>query len=369
MRLRWIKIIYAKEILETLRDRRTLFILIALPILLYPILFLLMGTVIESHIENIVKKRVTLEIWGEPPEGLLSSFNENKNEKFEVTTIPESPADTDVCLRAREKLLEKKIEAVMLIGSDITCEPQKEGPGYEIADHGPMGNFIVLYDGANDYSSSGATYVSNVLEKFTKNIVRQNLQQAGLDPDLEQPFFIKRSNLAGEQRMGGHYAGGILPMLLILMVVLGAFYPAIDLSAGEKERGTLETLITAPVHPAEIVAGKYLAVVTISLIASGMNLLSMGLTINRMADQFTDGKFVLSIGGAAMVLVMLVPTVFFFSALMLAIASLARDYKEAQTYLTPTYIIILLPAMIGGMPGIELNWATAFAPEIGRAHV
>ena len=369
-------VVFKKELLETLRDRRTLFVMVLLPILLYPLIFLALGAIMESHLAELSTRPVRVAVWGSLPDEIddahlaeaLQGTPDAPIERVEWVP-PEGMPDPDgieACDRAAAGLLSESVDVVLVMGRDVPCRPD----GRPVADVAAFGRVDVMFDGAHSISQSGARRVADAIGGMADAVLRDVLSAASMDRNLAEPFRIDRTNLASEQRMGGHFAGTILPLVLVLMVIMGAFYPAIDLTAGEKERGTLESLISSPVRPSEIVAGKYLTVVTISMIAATVNLASMGLTLNRMtAGLAVGGTFALTFGGALTILLLLLPTALFFSALMLAMATLARDFKEAQNYLTPAFMVCIVPAALAGLPGVELNTFTALAPGINIALV
>ena len=388
MNLGRVGVIYLKELIETLRDKRTLFVMVLLPILLYPLIFIGLTAVMESHLAQISGKAARVAIWAGSDnapmfERVAQFLGDTPDDRIEVLDLVEiDGGDTrrTRCDAAAAALVDELAEVIVLVDGDAPCTESEAAPPADQADRaavvgmqvtaswrggGALGRVDVLYDGANDLSRAGAGRVEIALETLSRTVLSEHLTRAGLDPALVAPLAISRSNVASDERMGGHFASRILPMLLVLMVILGAFYPAIDLTAGEKERGTLESLISAPVRPVEIAAGKYMAVVSISMIAATVNLASMGLTLNRMTAQLPFGGAVaLTLDGAVTVLVLLLPTALLFSALLLAIASLARDFKEAQNFLTPVLMICIVPAALAGLPGIELNLMTAFAPGV-----
>ena len=156
-------------------------------------------------------------------------------------------------------------------------------------------------------------------------------------------------------------------------MVTGAFYPAIDLTAGEKERKTIQTLLTSPVRPLEVVCGKYLTVLTIALISGGINILSILLIVGQnvmMAEGDSSMSFGLeeiSAVDVAVLCFLVVVLGLMFSALLMSIASLAESPKEAQNYLSPVYLLCLLPVIIAQLPGIELTHSTAFIPVLNLA--
>jgi sodium transport system permease protein len=170
--------------------------------------------------------------------------------------------------------------------------------------------------------------------------------------------------------MGGYTLGRVLPLLLVMMTVLGAFYPAIDLAAGEKERGTLETLLTAPVPPSAIVAGKFATVALMGVIAAGLNLGSMLLTFQTGVLQVTQViglEVSLSLRSVVVVFLTLVPLAVLFSAVFLGIAVRSASFKEAQNALTPIYMLALFPAMLPVFPGIDFGPLFALTPVAGVA--
>jgi ABC-type Na+ efflux pump permease subunit len=150
---------------------------------------------------------------------------------------------------------------------------------------------------------------------------------------------------------------------------MGAIYPALDTTAGEKERGTLETLLVAPVRPLEVMLAKYLTVALVSTLASLMNLAAMGVTfmVGLQLGGPTPIRLELGAGQLATLLACLVPCAFMVSGLCLVVASLARNFKEGQALLTPVMLVATLPGILALMPGIELNAGTALLPLLNVA--
>jgi sodium transport system permease protein len=195
---------------------------------------------------------------------------------------------------------------------------------------------------------------------------------------------MRRRNVAPPEKVGGNLVGGFVPYLIIALCFTGAMYPAIDVTAGEKERGTMETLLCSPAARVEIVLGKFLLVLTGSLSAMAMSLLSMGVTAlvtgailfgdrltARVAQATATSGYVnfISPWGLLGVLAVVFPVAILFSAVQLTIALFARNTKEAQSYLGPSMIIVLLPAIIGMLPGIDLNAPLAWIPLLNLSLV
>ena len=181
---------------------------------------------------------------------------------------------------------------------------------------------------------------------------------------------VADSSLARPEELGGYALGRFLPMLLVVITLFGTFYPAIDLAAGEKERGTLETLLTAPVPAGQLVAGKFLAVAVVGLMAAALNLGSMLLTFQSGLFQLSQAfpiEFSLPPGSILIIFATLVPLAVLFGALFLGIAVRSRSFKEAQNALTPVYTLAIIPALLPLFPGIDFTPVLAMVPVAGVA--
>jgi sodium transport system permease protein len=170
--------------------------------------------------------------------------------------------------------------------------------------------------------------------------------------------------VAPPARQAGRILGAFLPFLLISLSLFGGFYPAVDLTAGEKERGTLQTLLCAPLRPIEIVTGKFLAVWAVALATALVNVASLGLTVARL---LRSTALTVPTPAFALTAVMLVPITLTTAALFIAVAVFARDFKDGQNFLTPVYMLLVVPAGATMLPGIELNAWTAFVPVVNIA--
>jgi sodium transport system permease protein len=155
----------------------------------------------------------------------------------------------------------------------------------------------------------------------------------------------------------------LIPLILILMTITGAVYPAIDLTAGERERGTLESLMAAPVPRLGMLFAKYVAVVTVALLTAAMNLVAMFVTAYSMGlSRQIFGEAGLSATTVVLIVLLLVLFAAFFSAALLAVTSFARSFKEAQAYLIPLMLLAISPGLFTLMPGVEMNVVLAVTP-------
>jgi len=191
----------------------------------------------------------------------------------------------------------------------------------------------------------------------------------GVNQEKVNPIETTYTNIASDKEMVGKLAGGILPYIFIAFGFIGCMYPAIDLFTGEKERGTIETLLTTPVARWQILFGKMGVVVLSGLVAASCALLGLFMSIEVL--DVVDNKEILNIihsilSPTFIILLysLLIPLTVFFAGVMIPIAVYAKSFKEAQSIITPLNIVMVLPAMVGFFPGIELNLITACIPVV-----
>jgi sodium transport system permease protein len=186
-----------------------------------------------------------------------------------------------------------------------------------------------------------------------------------LAPGCSTLFALGDQNVAPRARVGGYVLSKLLPLVVVVMIMLGAFYPAIDITAGERERGTLETILSAPVGRFDLMTGKVLAVATLSTVTGLLNMTSMSLTmIEGIRLVGASSPVAIPWTRAASTLIVVVPAAFLFAAVMVAIGAMARSFKEAQTLLTPVYFLCFTPSLIAGLGDWELSGAAAVVPGV-----
>jgi sodium transport system permease protein len=343
---RIVRTVLAKELRETLRDRRTLFMMIVIPTLLYPALLVVMEQLTLFGQRRLSERPAAVAVRGADPE--LAAFLRRDS------TLRLLPPDSAT------------IRAVRAGHADAAIVASPRGPGTVAG----TDSVRVLYDASDDRSQRAHEIAAKKLGEWNDTLLARRLAGRGLPPGFATPLAVADSSVATAEEAGAYALGRFLPVLLILMTLLGAFYPAIDLAAGEKERGTLETLLTAPVPAREIVAGKFAAVTVIGMAAATANLLSMLLTFQSGIFKFARAahvKFTLPWSTALLVLVGLIPLAVLFSALFLGIAVRSQSFKEAQNALTPVQLASTLPIFVISLPGIDFNAALAAVPVVGIA--
>lgn len=347
MNPRIVQTILFKELLDTLRDKRTLIAMIGVPLVLYPAIIILASQVAllqQSRLEETPSK-VAIE----------SGDAEAVADWLRTVPLIELVAAED----PRAKLLEGGLDAVVVVSGDV------DGT-LEVGETVPL---EIAYDTTESGSRMAADRLEKALAAHAAEVLKQRLEARGLAVSFAKPIEIKRTDVAPPAKRTGNILGAVLPLLMIFMLAMGAFYPAVDLTAGEKERGTFETLLSTPTSKMEIVVGKFLTVCILSLITGFLNLASMGLTIWFQFSQVAariprpEGApevISLSIPPQSILAMglVIVPLALFISALMMAVAVMARSFKEAQNYVTPVFILIALPASAGAFPDLDLpDWA------------
>jgi sodium transport system permease protein len=358
MSLSNIGIVYRKELKDSLRDRRTLISMVAVPILIMPLMSIGIGTLMIKIIGEAKQEVPRVMILGgtdspKTREALLAM----KDVKFE-------PGTPDY----KDQISEKKVRAAVELP-----------PGFDAALNNGDQPTVKIYDYEGDLKSG---FASDKIEKFfetlKKNTVQERLIARKLPESLIKPFEVKTQNVAPPEKVTGAALGGLIPYFIIILCLTGAMYPAIDLTAGEKERGTIETILCSRVSRTHLVLGKFLMVLTASLTTAILAMISMGFSfmfakklIARMATGTGPTPFQFTIGLKAIfaVFLMVLPVAVFFSAALLAIALFAKSYKEAQTYISPLMIVAIIPAIAGMLPGTELSGKLALIPVLNTSLV
>ncbi len=384
-----IKLILGREIRDQLRDRRTLFMIAVLPILLYPLLGMSMLQLAQFMQEQPSRVLVigATRLDGIPPlfdgaffsDALFSEIGRAKLLELDFDANLRRPGEVaaDPRDRAAEEIQSGRYEAVLYFPSnfatrldafraaihvrsdkvaaaDSRIEPRLAVPSPEI-----------LYSTATDKSQIAFARLSDVLRRWTEQIGDANLAQSGVSALAVRPFSVGSDDIADQSgHRGAAMWSKLLPVLLLLWALTGAFYPAIDLCAGEKERGTLETLLSSPAQRSEIVLGKLVTVMLFSMATVVLNMASIGVT-GRMVMAHLPGFEMPPLVAIIALSVALVPIAALFSALCVALAAFARSTKEGQYYLMPLLLITMPLVVLPMAPGVELNLGNSLIPITG----
>ncbi|NUO03302.1 MAG: ABC transporter permease, partial [Saprospiraceae bacterium] len=349
MRSHIIGTIFRKETLEVLRDKRMLFLVILMPFFLYPVMFTLIGFVGKNQGERLNTEKVTV---------LLNP----KAESTPIFDLLKKNATLDVKLESFEPTaLDTMTNTIGVLVAD----------GYQSSlDSNRSAAVTLYYDSSKDLLEGRVEAIKTSIEELNQNLLLARLQQKELPQGFVKPIDLREQNIAPQERVVGKIMGRFLPMLLLLFIFPGCIYIAIDITAGEKERRTLQTLFTTPIKVREIIAGKFLATYVVGLVSATMNVLSLLVAMYIQVQLLSDGKagaaFSLPIGpeGWAWMALIIVLATAFMAAISIAVVLLANSYKEAQSYVSPLMMVIIIPAVMSQMPGMELTSTTAMIPML-----
>ena len=349
-----IGIIFRKELKDTLRDRRTLFFMIVFPILIIPLIIGGIPKIMVSMMEKKMTERINIAILGE----------ENNLKLVEMFGMADS---IDVIFNMEIDSIEQSIRNKDIDGAIIIPD------GFsEMVNSMKTAQITIVYISSDDLEAAKKR-MESVINKYRESKISQRLEMLEIQSEILEPVKINHRNIASEKEMIGKLAGGWLPYMFILYCFMGAMYPALDLGAGEKERGTIETLLISPAGRLEILLGKFCVISLSGFLSAISGIIGLLVGLQFMTELpmeiITTMKSIIEIKTIALILSLIVPVSIFFSAVLLSISFYAKSFKEAQSLVTPINILILFPALIGLIPGVELTWKTALIPIVNIALV
>ena len=341
--------IFKKELTDVLRDRRTLFFMIAMPVIVMPLIFI--GSLKFQEYQNKKSEEKILNI------ALVNESGDTKirdyilNQKG-VNLIEDIDADS---LEAGIK--SDSLQGGLYIGKNFLNNISTNQMGA-----------VEIYYKSSDLMSKAKKRINNALDQYKNEVVAERLLRFDIDKNLLEPLQIIDKDMSTKKETIGKALGGLVPYMLVIFIFLGAMYPAIDLGAGEKERGSLETLLSSPATKFEITVGK-LMVVSLTGLVSGL-ISVVGITapmyfIDNIPDQIKSTVLeIISPFMIISVIFLMIPIAIFFASMLLSISFYARSFKEAQSLMGPLNIIIIVPLMLTLGPGIEIDHITALIPLI-----
>lgn len=355
MQFRNVGTIFKKEMTDTLRDRRTLIFMLLVPIVAIPLLIMFTSSMLVSTVTKAQEEKASIVIMGMdnlPPDLRDSLMNSSR-----LDVRPESEDESEGLL---ERLKAGEFMALVEIPENFQKALEVESPT----------EIEIYYDMAEMKSDFAVDKLKDIFNPYRDLVVEQRLAEREISTDILLPFEITSQNVASAQKVAGKELGAMLPYLIIIMCFLGAMYPAIDLAAGEKERGTLETLLVSPASRGEFVIGKYLVILTTGIVAALLSMASLTFSMNYMADEMlselTTELLALEFDFEMVILIIMIvlPLAGIFASVLLSVSIFARSFKEAQSYITALNMFIILPAFISFLPGIELDFKMSLIPIV-----
>lgn len=356
MNLNAIGVVYRKEFTEWTRDRRTLISTVLVPLFLFPIMMVGFSALAVVMVGKAQKEtpRVMILGGGDSPQ-LVASL-----QKLDTLEIIPYAANW------KDQISNKEIRAAVEIPEGFQSSLET-GSSQTVK--------IYFYEGEMK-SSFGADRLEKFFKDYRDRVVKDRLAAKNLPASVLSPFEVKQENVAPPEKVSGATFGGLIGYMVILLCMTGAMYPAIDLTAGEKERGTMETILSSPISRLDLVLGKFLLVFSASLTTAVLSVMSMGASFailgrTQLMNSSNGQSFALNVGltAAVAVFLMALPLAVLFSAVLMTIALFAKSYKEAQSYLTPMTFVVVIPAVASLMPGVELTPKLALVPILNTSLV
>lgn len=347
MNFRKIITVYRKEVLDLMRDRRTIITSFVVPIILYPLIMIGFSSMMSRQETKLDNKPVDIIV-------------SNLSQQLEADLLETALLEVDkanILPEAEDNLAELKAGNIHAI---VTIKDTVDARGFK--------NFKVLiqYNRTDDLSEQAYNRLRNTLSEIENDLIGNRLAAINIDAGILEVIDLESENIAPPERMLGFGLGRFLPYLLITMILSSGAAIASDLIAGEKERGTLETILVSAASRLELVTGKYLTVITFSFITVILNLLSMFISLKHIMGQ--SGMELTGIQlpwtSFALILISLIPLISLFAALLVSISTYSRNNKEAQSYFMPLMFGGMMLAMISMLPGFDLTYGFAVIPVV-----
>jgi sodium transport system permease protein len=345
-----IRTLYIRELRSALRERGIVVNSIVIPIVLYPLLMWLMFTGLTYVSGQTAEMTSRIMLRDLPPEhlALRRALQSEPGVAIEYAKDPEA--------EIKSGDLDLVIDFVQVQDAPLLAE-------------GNVGARLT-YDASRDQSTTARTRAKRVIDRYRDRFIEREAEELGISPTQLQGFRVDEVNVSTNSEMGRFVLALLLPLMLVVMLAMGAIYPAIDATAGERENGTWETMMTTATSRVNILTAKYLYVATMSFIAGCLNVTAM---------MFTMRSNLLSLGGSSgltfSVQLESIPVIvlgaallaLFVAAGMLILASFARTFREGQSLVSPFMIVFVLPLMFIQSPSQEYTMKVAFIPIVNVA--
>ena len=349
---RQVGVLYLREMRSAFREKSVVVNSIIIPIFLYP--FLMWAAIsgmlfVMGQTERLVS-RIAVAEWPEAHPQLKRKLEQDS--QLKLVPAP-AAAETDRLLKTGQ--LDALVEFL----------PATNGAA------ALAGNFQlrITYEQSRDQSDEARKRVSEAVQNYRADWLAREARQRGIDAASWQGFTLSTHNVASRKEMGSFLLGLLAPILFVVMVAVGCFYPAVDTLAGERERNTWETLMSTAADRLSIVTAKYLYVASFGTLAGLLNLLTLLLTLKPIFAPML-GKagqaivFTLPLAALPVVVIAGVLLAGFVAAGMMIFASFARTFKEGQAMIAPFYMLVLVPVMFLQVPGLKLTLAAALVPIV-----
>lgn len=403
MNKRVIGALYKKEMTDILRDKKTILMMIVIPLILYPLIFVGSMYLASSMMNASTTSIYRIGFDNVPGEAELKQFITEVAEEYEyqflyltpngiqndsIVTVIQEDGERIVYHSYEEALKNGYLDAYLTMGQiDNEDGGIRTDRPYDGGDAGNINGgddrdsnddretYRIVYLASENRSQTAASMLADMLGEYRASLRNEQLIQAGLDPDTVLfPIHYEYQDLSSNEETMGSLLGYIVPFLMITSILMGAMYPAIDTTAGEKERGTLETMLTLPVRNLEMIVSKFLATSTVAVAAALLNLISMGFlglymfeSMQTASEAVMEFDLLSYLPAIAVMILCVVVFAMFASAVCLSVCIFAKSFKEAQNYTTPVMLVFMIAGMVGMIPSIELDGVTSILPVVNIA--
>lgn len=364
-----VKAMFKREMLDILRDKKTVAMMILLPVLLYPLLIvgmvLVMNAVASSQEEKEYKVAFDLD---NSIQSELSDILEEQSDKigYQLSVLSKAQVEESLAEDESDDAEEKENKDIY----EQALDAKKLNAFLRQTEDG---SFEICYLSAQSDSSIARSGLTDLMTLYRDRVREELLQEAGLAPDeILKAADYSSQDLSSTEESVGYQIGSFLPFLIITSVLLGAMYPAIDVTAGEKERGTLETLLTMPVSNLEMILSKFLSVSVIASVSAILNVVSMGCAIAFLVSGSIAAteelnlsiNFGVFVPGVLFTIVVMIFFAMLITALCMCTCIFAGSFKEANNYITPLMLVVMIASYAAIIPNVELTQQTALIPVV-----
>ena len=336
-------VVFRKELIDALRDRRTLFVVLLSSVAIGPLVLVAMSALVAGIEQRAEERTVVVAGIGHAP--TLRNYLERQTFRIE-----DAPADYEA--RLKSKALG---DPVLQVGADFETElASGRAPLLEI-----------VSSSGNPRAGAGVNRLSRLLQGFSSERATLRLALRGVSPATLEVVEVQQRDLADPQSRAAQLTA-IVPFFVLMAVLYGALNAALDTTAGERERGSLEPLLTNPTSRLSLVIGKWVAVSTVGMLIALLSCLSFLPAQGLLRSETLAAMFQFGWREAALFLALLAPLAAALAAVMMAIAIRCKTFKEAQANNTVVVLgVSLLPLLTVFNPSGEAPWHLA-VPALGQ---
>ena len=346
------QVLLVKEIKHLFRDTKTIVQTVVVPTFITPLLIAGIFWYVGSIATEETKKTYEVSVYSSSISVLIDELN--KSDRLVVT-------EEDSVVSVIDAVTRDNSEIGLVLDEDFTEDLKSNNSAK-----------ITIYSKDIDTFSQAQSLVLNIVDDYEENIRTSRLELLNLDENYVNPITIDEEDLTTEEESAGSIFGAILALFFVMYVISGSMYPAIDLGAGEKERGTMETLISTNISSVDIIIGKMLSVTSSAILTATFSMLGFAIPLIVIFMFYADSinEYLFGLLSAIVnpiallgVFVLIVPLSVFMGAFLLAISVYAKTPKEAGLLLGNVLIVFIIPCYIPLInPGLELDFVGALIP-------